>query len=123
MADSIEQDSADKDTPLRYDIRLLGRILGETIRAQDGGQTSTGGADPPDGAAVPPQRRRCGATGAAGDHRGLPIAQAIRIIRAFGHFSHLANIAEDQHHIRRIARAHMARRRHSPARSHTPWRG
>src|SRR5471030_1432892 len=29
----------DKDTPLRYDIRLLGRILGETIRTQDGGQT------------------------------------------------------------------------------------
>ena len=26
---------ADKDAPLRYDIRLLGRILGETIRAQE----------------------------------------------------------------------------------------
>src|SRR5262249_28303819 len=34
-----------------------------------------------------------------------PTDQAIRIIRAFGYFSHLANIAEDQHHIRRT-RAH-----------------
>jgi phosphoenolpyruvate carboxylase len=31
--------------------------------------------------------------------------QSIQIIRAFSYFSHLANIAEDQHHIRRI-RAH-----------------
>jgi phosphoenolpyruvate carboxylase len=30
---------ADKDAPLRYDIRLLGRILGETIRAQEGERT------------------------------------------------------------------------------------
>jgi phosphoenolpyruvate carboxylase len=35
----------------------------------------------------------------------LPTTQAIRIIRAFGHFSHLSNIAEDQHHVRRT-RAH-----------------
>src|SRR6266542_4492628 len=26
----------EKDAPLRYDIRLLGRILGETVRAQEG---------------------------------------------------------------------------------------
>ena len=29
----------------------------------------------------------------------------MQIIRAFGYFSHLANLAEDQHHIRRV-RAH-----------------
>ncbi len=46
----------------------------------------------------------------------LPIDQAIRIIRAFGHFSHLANIAEDQHHIRRT-RAHAIVR--TPARQGT----
>ena len=28
--------TSDKDAPLRYDIRLLGRILGETVRAQEG---------------------------------------------------------------------------------------
>ena len=26
----------EKDAPLRYDIRLLGRILGDTVRAQEG---------------------------------------------------------------------------------------
>jgi len=31
----------------------------------------------------------------------LPPTEALQIIRAFGFFSHLANIAEDQHHIRR----------------------
>src|ERR1041384_6798393 len=30
-----------------------------------------------------------------------PADRALRIIRPFGYFSHLANIAEDQHHIRR----------------------
>ena len=35
----------------------------------------------------------------------LPRSEALQIIRAFGFFSHLANIAEDQHHIRR-SRAH-----------------
>ena len=35
----------------------------------------------------------------------LPPGEALQIIRAFGFFSHLANIAEDQHHIRRT-RAH-----------------
>jgi phosphoenolpyruvate carboxylase len=29
-------DTAPKDAPLRYDIRLLGRILGDTVRAQEG---------------------------------------------------------------------------------------
>src|SRR5262249_45689398 len=36
---------------------------------------------------------------------GLSRDDVIRIIRAFSYFSHLANIAEDQHHIRR-ARSH-----------------
>ena len=26
----------EKDAPLRYDVRLLGRILGDTVRAQEG---------------------------------------------------------------------------------------
>jgi phosphoenolpyruvate carboxylase len=32
--------------------------------------------------------------------------QTISVVRAFSYFSHLANIAEDQHHIRR-RRAHL----------------
>jgi len=96
----------DKDLPLRYDTRLLGRILGETVRAQEG-------------EAVFELVERVRQTGvrfhrdaddsARGDLQailtGLATEQAITTIRAFGYFSHLANIAEDQHHIRRT-RAH-----------------
>ena len=98
--------NADKDAPLRYDIRLLGRILGETVRAQEGDevfeiiehirQTALRFHRDADEAA----RQKLQAI-----IRGLPDDQPIRIVRAFGYFSHLANIAEDQHHIRR-SRAH-----------------
>ena len=29
-------ETSEKDAPLRYDIRLLGRILGDTVRTQEG---------------------------------------------------------------------------------------
>ena len=101
-----EPETSDKDAPLRYDIRLLGRILGETVRAQEGEPVFD----------LVERIRRTGvqfhrdADEAARQElqaimSGLPTDQAVRIIRAFGHFSHLANIAEDQHHIRRT-RAH-----------------
>ena len=95
-------DADDKDTPLRYDVRLLGRILGETIRAQDGGQTF----DLVERIRQTALRFHRNAEDAARQElqeiiAALPIAQAVRIIRAFGHFSHLSNIAEDQHHVRR----------------------
>jgi len=98
--DTIE--TPEKDIPLRYDIRLLGRILGDTVRAQEGDPVfelverirRTG-----------VQFHRAADEAARQELRaimsGLPTAEAIRIIRAFGYFSHLANIAEDQHHIRR----------------------
>ena len=40
----------------------------------------------------------------------LPTDAGDRIIRAFSYFSHLANIAEDQHHIRRTPRPRHGRR-------------
>jgi len=101
--------TADKDAPLRYDIRLLGRILGETVRAQEG-----------DAIFEFIERIRLTALRFHRDAdetarkelqtiiNGLPDDQAIRIIRAFGYFSHLANIAEDQHHIRRSRAYAMA---------------
>ena len=101
-----QRDATEKDLPLRYDVRLLGRILGETVLAQEGAevfniieqirQTALRfHRDADEGA-----RRELQAI-----ISGLPNDRAIRIIRAFGYFSHLANIAEDQHHIRRT-RAH-----------------
>jgi phosphoenolpyruvate carboxylase len=96
----------DKDSALREDIRLLGRVLGDTIREQAGAtvfetvesirQNAVRFHRDEDAAA----RRTLEAT-----LNSLPPAEAVQIIRAFGFFSHLANIAEDQHHIRRT-RAH-----------------
>jgi phosphoenolpyruvate carboxylase len=95
-------EAENKDLALREDIRLLGRILGDTIRDQAGAvvfdtvesirQSAVRFHRDEDAAA----RRALEAT-----LNSLPPAAALRIIRAFGFFSHLANIAEDQHHIRR----------------------
>jgi phosphoenolpyruvate carboxylase len=92
----------DKDLPLREDIRLLGRILGDTIREQSGEaifdiverirQSSVRFRRDEDVGA----RRELEAA-----LNSLPPIEALQIIRAFSFFSHLANIAEDQHHIRR----------------------
>jgi phosphoenolpyruvate carboxylase len=106
MATAILGDVPEKDLPLRNDIRLLGRILGDTVRDQEGAavfdivehirQTSIRFHRDEDDAA----RRELEAT-----LDRLSPEETLRIIRAYSYFSHLANIAEDQHHIRR-ARAH-----------------
>src|ERR1700674_5692741 len=103
---SLRFGEADKDRPLREDTRLLGRILGDTVREQQGAavfdtierirQTSIRFRRDEDEAA----RRELGHI-----MDGLSRTEASQIIRAFGYFSHLANIAEDQHRIRRT-RAH-----------------
>jgi phosphoenolpyruvate carboxylase len=99
--------SEDKDLPLRDDIRLLGRLLGDTVRAQEGEaafdlietirQSSIRFRRHEDHGA----RRELEAT-----LDSLSRDQTIDVVRAFSYFSHLANIAEDQHHIRR-SRAHQ----------------
>jgi phosphoenolpyruvate carboxylase len=102
MAVLDNSDVPDKDLPLRDDIRLLGRILGDTVREQQGEavfavverirQTSVRFHRSEDIAA----RRELEAT-----LNSLSRGHAIQVIRAYSFFSHLANIAEDQHHIRR----------------------
>src|ERR1700745_4277585 len=106
MQTNPEIETEDKDLPLREDIRLLGRILGDTIREQSGEavfdtvenirQNSVRFRRDEDLTA----RRDLEAV-----LNALAPTKALQIIRAFGFFSHLANIAEDQHHIRRT-RAH-----------------
>ena len=99
-------ESEGKDLPLREDIRLLGRILGDTIREQSGEAVFD----------VVERIRRSSVRFRRDEDvvarrdletilNALPPQEALQIIRAFGFFSHLANIAEDQHHIRRT-RAH-----------------
>lgn len=96
----------DKDAPLRDDIRFLGRMLGDTLREQEGNDAFT-----------TVEHIRQLATRfhrhddfAARDQleallTALPNEQTTQVARAFSYFSHLANIAEDQHHLRR-GRAH-----------------
>jgi phosphoenolpyruvate carboxylase len=93
---------ADKDTALAGDIRLLGRILGDTIRDYEGGHTfelieairqlAVASRRLEDEAS----RRKLAAILDA-----LTTEQAVAVVRAFLYFSLLANIAEDQHHLRR----------------------
>src|SRR5579859_4219621 len=101
MAD-ISSVTLDKDLPLREDIRLLGRLLGEVLREQSGEdmydlvetirQTSVQFA-----------RERDDEAGhqMAGLLNDFSAQNAVFVVRAFSQFLHLANIAEDQHHIRR----------------------
>ena len=97
-----EAEDTAKDQPLIEDIRLLGRLLGETVKAQQGGgvfdliETIR---------RVSVQFHReddLSARQALEDIlRALDPALAVQVIRAFSYFSHLANIAEDHHHVRR----------------------
>ncbi|MBL8482087.1 MAG: phosphoenolpyruvate carboxylase [Rhodocyclaceae bacterium] len=95
-------EGTDKDAPLREDIRLLGRVLGDTVRTQAGEQMFD-----------MVERIRQNALSFRRDANeqarraleaildGLSRDEAIVVVRAFSYFSHLANIAEDQHHTRR----------------------
>jgi phosphoenolpyruvate carboxylase len=97
---------SNKDEPLRNDIRRLGRILGDTVREQEGEavfeiiervrQTAVRFARDGDPAA----RNEL-----AGLLDPLPRDTTQAVVRAFSYFLQLANIAEDEHHIRR-RRAH-----------------
>jgi phosphoenolpyruvate carboxylase len=110
-------DPSDKDTPLRLDIRLLGRILGDTIRLHEGEQVF-GVIE--DIRQIAIRFHRNADEKARHQLQGiicaLPIDRAVQIIRAFSYFSHLANLAEDQHHIRRVRAHAMAK---SPPREGT----
>lgn len=94
--------AADKDQPLREDIRLLGRLLGDTVREQEGGEAFTA-VETIRQIAVRFARDQ---EPAARDElaailNGLPRDAMLSVVRAFTYFLHFANIAEDQHHIRR----------------------
>ena len=76
-------------------------------RARAGGRRGlrTRRAHPPGLDPLPSRQRERRAARARGDLDSLDNDQTLAIVRAFSYFSHLANIAEDQHHIRRN-RAH-----------------
>ena len=88
--------------PMREDIRLLGTILGDTVREQNGDEVFA----LVERARVESFRVRRSEIERAEVARmfeGIDIHQAIPVIRAFSHFALLANVAEDIHRERRRA--------------------
>lgn len=86
--------------PMREDIRLLGAILGDTVREQNGDEVF----DLVERARVEAFRVRRSEIDRADIAElfdGVDVHLAIPVIRAFTHFALLANVAEDIHRERR----------------------
>src|SRR5687767_1672183 len=93
----------DPHKPLRDDVRLLGELLGETLRRHEGDahfervervralakRTRTTGGTSRDIEAL------------ATELRSMPVEAALPVARSFAHFLNLANIAEQHHRMRR----------------------
>jgi phosphoenolpyruvate carboxylase len=100
-------DISSKDLPLRDDVRLLGRILGDTLREQEGDASYQ---------LIENVRRAAIRFRKTQDDRdrvqleqtldALSPSETLVVVRAFSYFSQLSNIAEDLHHNRRH-RAHL----------------
>ena len=93
--------TSDPHKPLRDDVRQLGELLGHTLRTLEGqalyetvervralAKSARGGAHE-DFETL------------AGELSRLPVERALPVARAFAHFLHLANVAEQHHRIRR----------------------
>jgi phosphoenolpyruvate carboxylase len=93
--------AADKNRPLVEDIRLLGRILGDVIREQEG-KAAFELVERVRQLSVGYRLKRDAQAGRALDRllKNLSGDQTVSVIRAFSYFSHLANIAEDRHQVR-----------------------
>jgi len=97
----VDVDS-EQDRPMRDDIRLLGRLLGDTVRDREGSESFE---------LVEHVRQSSIAFRRDEDIEarrelervldGLTREQTMVVVRAFSYFSHLANLAEDLHNSRR----------------------
>ena len=106
----------DPHKPLRDDVRLLGELLGDTLRAHEGEELFARVEE------VRALAKRAHAGDAAAFESladrlaDMPIGAAVPIARAFSHFLTLANIAEQHHRVRR-------RRDYARDRVHAPQPG
>src|SRR5258708_3980753 len=92
----------DATEPMRADIRMLGAMLGDTVREQNGDEVF----DLVERARVASFQVRHSEIDRAEMAEmfdGIDIHRAIPVIRAFSHFALLANVAEDIHRGRRRA--------------------
>ncbi|KAF0221363.1 MAG: phosphoenolpyruvate [Geobacteraceae bacterium] len=114
-------DPALKDVPLRRDVRSLGRLLGEVIKEQEGeavyeaeeelrrlaishraltDQMEEVNIDLPAEHELQEQANRI--------VRAMTVAEAYRIVKAFGTFFELTNLAETNHRMRRRRAAQLS---------------
>lgn len=92
----------DATEPMRDDIRLLGTILGDTVREQNGDAVFEL-VERARIASFRVRRSEIERAEVAQMFDGIDIRQALPVIRAFSHFALLANVAEDIHRERRRA--------------------
>ncbi len=102
LPDAAAREAAEKNRPLVEDIRLLGRVLGDVIREQEGRQAFEL-VERVRQLSVAYRLKADASAGRVLDRllKNLSLDQTVSVIRAFSYFSHLANIAEDRHHVRR----------------------
>jgi len=110
--DQLQKDHTvpeDPHKPLRDDVRLLGELLGETLRRHEG----VPHYERVERVRALAKRRRTRLEPArdaaagddfetlAGELRAMPVEAALPVARSFAHFLNLANIAEQHHRMRR----------------------
>jgi len=115
--DPTDEPAAAKEHPLREDRRLLGRLLGEVIKEQAGGEVLEC-VERIRQTAVRFRRAEADPESTLEAHQvrsdlvaqldALDIDHTLHVVRAFSYFSHLLNIAED-------AQQHRRRRAHEEA--------
>ncbi len=108
------------DQPLRRDVRLLGRLLGEVLIEQEG-QALFEMEEQVRHLAIqrrrgPKEGRQAAAAKLAALLKQLPLEQAEPVLRAFSVYFQLVNLAEQHHRIRRF-------REHASDPQATPQRG
>ena len=93
-----------RNEPLLKDIRLLGRVLGDVIREQEG-REAFDLIERIRQLAVAYRARKDDQAGKDMDRllKNLSADQSVSVIRAFSYFSHLANLAEDRHQVRQAS--------------------
>ncbi len=92
---------ADPHKPLRDDVRLLGELLGDTIRRHAGEPCFNTVEAVRTLSKSAREGRESAFTELVELLNALPTADALPVARAFAHFLHLANIAEQHHRTRR----------------------
>ena len=116
---SERSERSDPHKPLRDDVRLLGELLGDTLRTHGGNQLF----DTVERVRALSKASRAGGRSEFDELSSLlaqlPVESAIPLARAFSHFLNLANVAEQHHRIRR-RRAYLAKPDAQPQRRFVP---